>query len=103
MGQPLTVAIPHELGRVEARRRIDEGLAQFVGQVGGAAQNYQQSWSGDRMTFSAQVMGQALSGAIDIGDTVVNLSLVLPGLLGLMARKIKGKLEQQGQLLLGKA
>jgi hypothetical protein len=102
MAQPLSVVIPHQLGAVEARRRIDEGLAQFVGQIGGAAQNYRQAWSGDRMDFSAQVMGQMISGAIHVFGDNARIELVLPGLLGMMAGKIKGQLQRQGQLLLEK-
>jgi putative polyhydroxyalkanoate system protein len=102
MAQPLTATIPHELGRAEARRRIDEGLSRFVGQIGGMAQNYRQSWTGDRMDFSAQVMGQTLSGAVHVLDDAARVEVVLPGLLGMMAGKIKGKLQQEGQLLLQK-
>lgn len=102
MAQPLSVVIPHQLGAVEARRRIDEGLAGFIGQIGGMAQNYRQAWSGDRMDFSAQVMGQSISGAIHVLEDTARVELILPGLLGMMAGKIKGRLQQEGQLLLGK-
>lgn len=102
MPQPLTVNIPHQLGRTEARRRIDEGLQQFIGQVGGMAQNFHQAWTGDRLDFSAQVMGQQLSGAIHVLEDAARIELVLPGLLGLMAGKIKGRLQQEGQILLEK-
>lgn len=102
MAQPVTVTIPHQLGAAEARRRIDEGMSQFVGQIGGAAQNFKQAWTGDRLDFSASVMGQALSGAIHVLEDNARIELVLPGLLGLMAGKIKGRLQQEGQLLLDK-
>ena len=102
MAQPVTLTIPHQLGRAEARKRIDEGMAQFLQQVGGAAQNFHQAWTADRLDFSAQVMGQAISGAIHVLDDAARVEVVLPGLLGLMSGKIKGKLQQQGQILLGK-
>ena|SRR5436190_13682443 len=102
MAQPMTVTIPHQLGRDEARRRIEEGMSQFVQQVGGMAQDYRQSWSGDRLNFSARVMGQGITGAIDVLETAARIELVLPGLLGMMAGKIKGRLQQEGQILLEK-
>src|SRR4051794_11519100 len=102
MAQPLSVVIPHQLGAAEARRRIDEGLAHFVGQIGGMAQNYRQAWTGDRMDFSAQVMGQSISGAIHVLEDNARVELILPGLLGLMAGKIKGRLQREGQLMLEK-
>jgi putative polyhydroxyalkanoate system protein len=102
MAQPVTVTIPHQLGREEARRRIEDGMGQFVQQVGGMAKDYRQSWSGDRLNFSAQVMGQGISGVIDVLENAANVQLVLPGLLGMMAGKIKGRLQQEGQILLEK-
>ena len=102
MSQPLTVNIPHQLGREEAKRRVDEGIARFTQQVGGAATNFHKTWSQDRLNFSANVMGQAISGGMDVLDDVVRIELVLPGILGLMAGKIKGKLQKEGQLLLDK-
>jgi hypothetical protein len=103
MAQPVTLTIPHQLGRAEAKRRIDDGMAQFVQQVGGAAQNVRQAWTtDDRLDFAAQVMGQTITGAIHVLDNAARVEVVLPGLLGLMSGKIKGKLQQQGQILLGK-
>jgi putative polyhydroxyalkanoate system protein len=102
MAQPVTLTIPHQLGREEARRRIDDGMAQFIQQVGGAAQNVRQAWTADRLDFAAQVMGQTITGAIHVLDDAARVEVVLPGLLGLMSGKIKGKLQQQGQILLGK-
>ena len=102
MAQPVTITIPHQLGRAEARRRIDHGMGQFVAQVGGAAQNVQQAWTGDRLDFAALVMGQSITGAIHVLDDAARVEVVLPGLLGLMAGKIKGRLQKEGQILLQK-
>jgi hypothetical protein len=102
MAQPMTVTIPHQLGLDEARRRIEEGMSQFVQQVGGMAQDYRQSWTGNRLNFSARVMGQGITGGIDVLETAARIELVLPGLLGMMAGKIKGRLQQEGQILLEK-
>lgn len=101
MSKPLTVVIPHQLGRAEARRRLEDGFSRFAHQFGEGAQVHK-IWEGDRLAFSAQVMGQSISGALDVRDDAVNMEVNLPGLLGLIAGKIKGRLEQEGQLLLSK-
>lgn len=103
MTQPITVNIPHELGAAEAKRRIERGFGELGGSLpGGGFAQLKQSWSGDRMSFSAQVMGQSISGTIDVLDRAVNLQLVLPPFLAMIAGKIKGRLQKQGTLLLEK-
>jgi putative polyhydroxyalkanoate system protein len=101
MSRVVTVDIPHELGRVEARRRVEAGfadLSRHLGSLGAVSK----SWEGDRLSFSFATMGQAISGAIDVADRSVRLEVVLPNLLALMAGKVQGRLRKEGQLLLEK-
>ena len=100
MSKPITITIPHQLGTAEARRRVEEGFGQLIGQAGGALSNVQKTWSGDTLNFSAQAMGQTISGALLVMDQSVRMDLVLPGLLGMIAGKITGQVKKQGQLLL---
>jgi len=101
MSKPLTVIIPHTLGAAEARRRLEEGLAGLGKDLpGGGLANIHQSWTGDRMNFSADAVGQSISGVIDIMADKVKLEILLPGFLGMIAGSIKRKIEDKGQLLL---
>jgi len=51
MSTPITVDIPHGLGRQEARRRIEAGFGRLEQQlVAGGLVRAQTSWSGDRAT-----------------------------------------------------
>ena len=103
MTKPITVNIPHELGAAEAKRRIERGFGELGGSLpGGGSSQQNQTWTGDGMSFSAQVMGQSISGTIDVLDKVVNLQLILPPFLAMLAGKITGKIKQQGTLLLEK-
>src|SRR3954468_13242581 len=102
MSKPITVNIPHELGRAEARRRIDEGFGRFASQMGGVAGALTKSWEGDRLSFSLQAMGQAVSGFIDVAEHQVRLEILLPNLLAMIAGKLKGRLQKEGQVLLEK-
>jgi hypothetical protein len=99
VAKPVIVDIPHKLGRAEARRRIDEGFGQLTGHIG-AVGSVAKGWEGDRLSFSMTAVGQAISGLIDIGEEVVHLELVLPGLLGMIAGKIRGTIQKEGQVLL---
>lgn len=103
MTEPITINIPHDLGAVEAKRRIATGFSKMVGQVpGGAMMKLNESWDGDRMSFDARALGQTVSGHVDVGASSVTLVMVLPPLLAAIADKLRGKLVQTGQLLLKK-
>jgi putative polyhydroxyalkanoate system protein len=101
MSKAVTVTIPHELGRAEAKRRVETGFGDLSRHLGGLGA-VTQSWDGDRLAFSFATMGQAITGAIDVADRSVRIEVLLPNLLALMADKVKGRLQKEGQLLLEK-
>jgi putative polyhydroxyalkanoate system protein len=101
MSRAVTVTIPHELGREEARKRIEAGfgdLSRHLGGLGAVTRN----WDGDRLSFAFAAMGQAVSGYVDVADRAIRLEVLLPNLLAMMAGKLKGRLQKEGQLLLEK-
>ena len=100
MNKAITVAIPHQLGRAEARRRIEEGFGDFSRRLGGAG-GVSKSWDGDRLNFTLQAMGQQVAGVLDVADDAVRVEVILPGFLGMIAGKIKGTVQKEGHLLLG--
>ena len=100
MTKPLVVTIPHELGRAEARRRIDEGVGRLMAQIG-AVGDLTRTWDGDTLRFALRAIGQTVSGNIYIEDRDVRVEIQLPGIFGMIANKIRGRLRQEGQLLLG--
>jgi putative polyhydroxyalkanoate system protein len=102
MTKAITINIPHELGRAEARKRIDEGFERFSHQMGGVAGAVTRSWDGDRLAYSLTAMGQTISGTIEVLEKTVKLEVLLPNLLGMIAGKLKGRLQKEGQLLLEK-
>lgn len=100
MSKPVVVSIPHELGRAEARRRIDEGLGRLTAQIG-AVGEIKQAWEGDFLRFSLQAIGQTVTGTIDVQDREARLEVYLPGIFAMIANKVKGRLRDEGQVLLG--
>ena len=100
MATPLSISIPHQLGRAEARRRIETGFAKIIGQLPGSAGTGSQRWDGDRLTFSVSAMGQSVSGVVHVLEAAVTMELELPGVLGMIASGLKGRLQKAGQLLL---
>ncbi len=102
MAKPVVVNIPHQLGRAEARRRIEAGLANITRALPGAAGRSSERWDGDRLVFSIAAVGQTIAGVIDVLDTAVTMEIELPGVLGVIAGGIRGKLQEVGQGLLTK-
>ncbi|HUG26280.1 polyhydroxyalkanoic acid system family protein [Piscinibacter sp.] len=102
MATPISISIPHQLGRAEARRRIEAGFANIIQQLPGSGGACSQRWDGDRLTFGVTAMGQTVSGVIDVLDTAVTIEIELPGVLGLIASGLKDRLQKAGQLLLTK-
>ena len=59
-------------------------------------------WIANDMTFSFGALGQVINGVILVQDTMVRVEVTLPGILGMMTDAIRGKVEKQGRLLLGR-
>jgi len=102
MSKPIVVNIPHALGIAEARRRIESGFGEFGRSIPGGMGEATQSWAGDRMSFSLNAMGQALTGWLEVLADRVVLEVNLPGMLGMLANQIRNGVEKQGRLLLEK-
>lgn len=102
MSKPVTINIPHDLGAAEARRRIENGFEQLGAQIPGGLANVTKSWRDNVLDFSALVMGQTITGKLNVADKAVLVEIVLPGLLGMIAGKITGQVKKQGTLLLEK-
>jgi putative polyhydroxyalkanoate system protein len=102
MSKPISVTIPHQLGRAEARRRIDEGFGDLSRHLGGPAGALEKRWEGERLNFALTSMGQSISGHVAVADTEVVVEVVLPGFLAMLAGKVQGTLRKEGQLLLTK-
>jgi hypothetical protein len=101
MATPITLTIPHQLGRAEARRRIETGFSK-VSQVVPDGGTYSERWQDDQMTFSVATMGQTVAGVVSVLDAEVRMEIELSGLLGMLAGGLKDRLRRAGQLLLSK-
>jgi putative polyhydroxyalkanoate system protein len=97
----LTVSIPHQLGRAQARQRIQTEINQLKQQYGALGQ-LQETWNGDKMAFTLSTGGVTVTGHLDVQDRVVNLEVPLPWPIAALAGFVKHQIEQQGRKLLGK-
>ena len=102
MATPVTVRIPHELGRAEARRRISDGFGSIEAQLstGAVKLALTERWEGDRLHFTGRTLGQTVKGHLDVMEDAVVVEVWLPRLLAALAETVKGRLSRQGTLLL---
>jgi hypothetical protein len=102
MSKPLVVTIPHRLGKEEALRRIQAGLGKVRSAFSQHLAQVEETWTNEHLDFRLAVLGQSLSGTMDVADDHVRLEVMLPWMLALLAERTKALIEKQGQLMLEK-
>lgn len=102
MSKPLSVSIPHHLGKDEAARRLKSGLTSARTHFAHLFTVQEENWTDDHLDFRVGALGQVLSGTIDILDDRVELKVVLPWLLAKLAQAIQPLIRKEGTLMLEK-
>ena len=96
---PLSVDLPHSLGRTEARRRIENGTGS-LGRHLPAGATVQSGWSGDKLNLAISMMGQDVTAAVDVQETLVRVEIVLPPALGFFRPLIEAGIRKGGSQML---
>ena len=99
MADPITLDIPHKLGRDAAKARIGGGIGKLADLFpGGAAVD--QRLEGDVMHFTVSAMGQKVASRLEVFEDKVHAVVDLPPMLALFASKIREKLAREAPKLL---
>jgi Putative polyhydroxyalkanoic acid system protein (PHA_gran_rgn) len=102
MSQPLMVSIPHKLGRQEAKRRLDGGIARLRPELSAFVTTLDYGWQGDILSLNAQAMRQTITGRVEVMDDAVRIEIDLPWLLRLLGNMIGKQARDRAALLLEK-
>lgn len=102
MSKPVVIDISHELGKDEARRRLQNGFGRIRDQFGSGALVFEERWEADRLHFTARGLGQKVVGRVDVMEKLARIELDLPWALGIVAEKLQGRIKNAGTLLLEK-
>ena len=107
MPRPVTVTLTHDLGRTEARARVEKGFGRLKKAIAGGflfkfTQNWAEDSDNDTLRFTAKGMGQNISGEILVYETYVHINVTLPNMLAAVAEAVTGRVRKEGQLMLGK-
>src|SRR5438045_606614 len=96
----LSISIPHQFDRAEAKKRTQECIVQLRQQYGSTLGHLDERWNGDSMTCTFLALGVPINGEAHVEDRAVRLEVELPGILATLAGGIKDSIEQQGRKLL---
>lgn len=99
MTTPLTVDLPHKLGAEEARRRIERNVGKLTDHIPGGAQ-VNSRWTGDRLDLDVGAMGQQVATQIEIQESIVRLTVMLPPALTFFRGMIEPLIRSQGAAML---
>jgi hypothetical protein len=102
MAQPLIISIPHQLGREEAKRRLDAGIGRLRPELGASVSALDYGWDGDRLNFNASAMWQKITGRIDVLDDAVRIEIDLPWIMQLLRDVVAKQVRGRGIMLLEK-
>jgi hypothetical protein len=102
MSKPLSISVPHAHGKEEARRRIEAGVEKALDKLTEATKvQVERSWVGDRLSASAEAMGQKIHATADVGEEAVEVLVHLPTMLLMFAGKVKERVLKEGHRILG--
>lgn len=104
MTQTIVVNVPHQLGKAEAKRRIQDGFGSMQQLEGGglpAALSLEKRWDGDKFYLTANGLGQKFSAVLDILEDSVKVNIDLPNFLAVFADFIKAAVSKETVKALG--
>ena len=102
MNAPLTVSVPHRLGKDEAVRRLKSGIGRMAANLGGLITIEQEVWTGDKLTFQMRGLGQIAAGTIEVFEGSIRIDVMLPWLLAKLGERLLPALRKEATLLLEK-
>ena len=102
MSDTVTAIIGHRLGKVEAVRRLKEGLARTKGHLGPMIAMEQEIWEGDTLNFRMRALGQNAAASIEVLEDALCIEVSLPWLLAKALKRLLPILRKEATLLLEK-
>lgn len=94
--------LQHDLGKAEARRRIENGLPALEQHIPGGG-TVEPNWTADdRLSLAIRAMGQTVGVTIEIEETLVRGDVEVPMMLSMMSGAIRDFVEKSSRIMLEK-
>jgi len=98
---PIVVTIPHRHGKIEATRRIKTGIEDARTRYAAEFKVAEQTWEGDRLRYRVAVLGQTVTGTVDVTDAEVRVEVVLTWLMAHLVKPAEAIVRREGEAILG--
>src|ERR1700752_4441593 len=99
MSGPISVALPHRLGAKEGKRPLAPNIGGLPGQLPPGAQ-VSSAWEGDRLKLGVGALGQQIEAGIDVRESLVRVTVLLPPALAFFGGAIEAGLRKAGPTML---
>ena len=100
MAREISITIPHKLTQAEVRQRIEKGIVNAQREHAGKFSKLEHNWSDNHLDFDLGVLGQSITGAVDVNPSDVVVHVHLPWMLAAFADKIRPQIKTQADKLL---
>lgn len=92
MSKSIVIAVPHNLGVEEARRRVAAEIEQLKSEYINKFAYSEIAWAGDTANIRVVALAQEVKAHIDVLADSVRIEIVLPWLLAKLAAPLQNKL-----------
>ncbi|HWI84733.1 MAG TPA: polyhydroxyalkanoic acid system family protein [Sphingomonas sp.] len=101
MAVPVSIDVPHKLGREAARARLKSRIGELGAHLPGGIAEVRSSWPAeDEMALEISAMGQIIPARLEVKDDLVRVHISLPPMLALFSGMIGAAVRDQGTKLL---
>lgn len=101
MAVPVTIDVPHRLGRAAARERMKARIGDLAGHMPGGVAEIRSSWPGeDEMALEIVALGHSIPARLDVEETRVRVHVALPPMLAMVSGVIESAIRSGGEKLL---
>ena len=94
---PIVVTIAHKHGKAEAIRRIKAAIEDARTRQAASFKVAEEKWDDGRLDFRVAVLGQSVTGKIDIAEDAARAEVHLTWLMGHLVEPAEALLKQEGQ------
>jgi hypothetical protein len=101
MTTPLTVVIPHNLGRAEAAARIRSNADKVAAQAKPFVSSIEDRWEGDVLHVTVGALGRSFTGRAEPLENAVKIEVDMPPMFGWLKGRVRKVLNRHGPRLLG--
>lgn len=97
----MTIEVPHQLSKEEAREKIKNLLGDLKEKYAGQIKNVEEQWTDYRNDFKLGIGPVSTNGHISVEESKVAIDLEIPLFASMFKSQIQSLIEEQAKKVLG--